>query len=100
MVIAGGSVGSSTVVYWSRLRRFIGVPPLASVLDMYHCDIKDDLLTGQWMVEVDRHGVVLDGMNAKRDNTPAWPCYFTAVANIQRRVGKSRPGQLLKRRRI
>src|SRR5207253_1388828 len=27
MVIAGGRVGSSTVVYWSRLRRCIGVPP-------------------------------------------------------------------------
>jgi hypothetical protein len=51
---------------------------------MYHCNIKDNVLTGQWMVEIDGDGIVLDAMNTKRDNTASWPWHLTAIANIER----------------
>jgi hypothetical protein len=51
---------------------------------MHHCNVKDNVLTGQWMVEIDGDGIVLDGMNAKRDNTASWPWHLTAIPNIER----------------
>jgi hypothetical protein len=51
---------------------------------MHHRDIKDNVLTGQWMVEIDGDGIVLDGMNTKRDDTAAWPWHLTAIPNMER----------------
>src|SRR5439155_2656120 len=69
---------------------------LPSILDVDDRDIEDHMLPSQGMVEIDGHGIVLDGMNAKRNDTAAWSCHFAAIPDIQRRVWEALPGQLLK----
>jgi hypothetical protein len=49
----------------------IRIAPL--VLNMPHPDFEDDMLSGQRMIEIQGHGIFVNGMNPKRNERPTWP---------------------------